>query len=199
LNSIPLTDEQALSQQLVAGNEDAFATLYVLHQSAVYHFILKFVNSASMAEDLQQEVFLKVWEQRRHFAEVHNFRAYLFIIARNHTLNMLKKALRSDTAASEVINGFYHLRNPVEDQLQDKEYQAFLQKILATLPPRTREIFRRCREQGQSYEEVAHALGISRNAVKNHMVLSMKILSTAVKRDLGISLALFLTIISSHK
>lgn len=188
-----------MSQQLVAGNGDAFATLYVLHQSAVYQFILKFVHSASMAEDLQQEVFLKVWEQRKRFAGVHNFRAYLFIIARNHTLNILKKTLRSDIAASEVINGFYQLRNPVEDRLQDKEYQAFLHKILATLPARTRDIFRRCREQGQSYDEVANALGISRNAVKNHMVLSMKILSTAVKRDLGISLALFLTIISTHK
>jgi RNA polymerase sigma-70 factor (ECF subfamily) len=154
-----------------------------------------------MAEDLEQEVFMKIWESRKQLREVKSFRAYLFIVARNHILNTLKAVFRSDAAMGEVVNHFIRLRNAQadsgntpENDLLSKEYQTFLEKILTALPERTREIFRLCREQGKTYDEVAALLGISRNAVKNHMVHSMKILGGSVEKDLGISLSLFLAI-----
>ncbi len=96
---------------------------------------------------------------------------------------------------SEIVNSFVEERNSTEDELLNKEYYDYLQKALAVLSPRSREVFKLCREQGKSYEEVATALGISRNAVKNHMVASMKILRTSVERDLGISLGVLLVIL----
>ncbi|WP_438871731.1 RNA polymerase sigma factor [Pedobacter panaciterrae] len=124
-----------------------------------------------------------------------SLKAYLHIVARNHTLNSLKKAFRSEVAMSEIVNSFVEERNSTEDELLNKEYYDYLQKALAVLSPRSREVFKLCREQGKSYEEVATALGISRNAVKNHMVASMKILRTSVERDLGISLGVLLVIL----
>ncbi|WP_177192409.1 RNA polymerase sigma factor [Chitinophaga arvensicola] len=199
MNNIPLTEEQAYAQQLAAGNEDAFAALYVLYQPELYRFMLTFTSLPPLAEDLVQEIFLKVWEQRTRFAAVDSFRAYLFIMARNHTLTTLKKAFRNETATMAILEGFRESRNPVEEHIQDKEYDRFLQQALSDMPARTREIFYRCRERKESYEEVASALGISRNAVKNHMVRSMKLLGDAVKKEMGISLPLFLLLLSRYK
>lgn len=187
--------EEVLLRQLIAGDPNGFAGIYTIHNRNIFRFIFKFVNSAPLAEDLTQEVFIKIWEGRLRLAEVQSFKAYLFITARNHTLNRLKEIFKSDVAMGEVIRGFTQLRNDTEDEILHKEYLQFLKRILNTLPERTKEIFKQCREQGRTYDEVATELNISRNAVKNHMVLAMKVLRSSVKRELGISISILLFIV----
>lgn len=186
--------DQELQAKIMEGEESAFSELYDRYSPALALYIKRFVNSSDLSEDLTQEVFIKMWQQRSKLEEVRSIKAYLFIMARNHTLNSLKKALRSDVAMGEVINSFVEQRNNTEEELLAKEYLEYLEKALAALPLRTREIFKLCRQEGKSYDEVALALGISRNAVKNHMVGSMKVLSASVKKDLGISLGILLTV-----
>ncbi|PTT01915.1 RNA polymerase sigma-70 factor [Pedobacter sp. HMWF019] len=188
-------NEKDLLQQLIAGDERGFAGLYDLYSPSIQKFILRYVNSSPLSEDLTQEVFIKIWENRSILAGVKSFKAYLFVTARNHTLNSMKVIFRSEVAIGEVVDSFVHLRNETEEQLMHKEYLVFLRKILDSLPERTREIFRLCRDQEKSYDEVAKSLNISRNAVKNHMVQSMKVLRSAVKSEYGISLSLFLSFI----
>jgi RNA polymerase sigma factor (sigma-70 family) len=153
-----------------------------------------------MAEDLSQEIFLKIWEHRKTMAELDSFRAYLFITARNHTLSTLVKASRQESTLSEILSHYHQASAPpAEDRLLLDEYSAFLKKALDTVPPRARLVFQMCREQGMTYDQVARELGITRNSVRNHMVLSMKILRSAVSKELGISLSLFLVILYGIK
>lgn len=195
MTTYSILSDQELRTKLVFGDEYAFAEFYERYSSGILGFVKKFVHSADLSEDLTQEIFIKIWQCRSKLADVQSLKAYLYIVARNHTLNSLKKAFRSEVAMSEVINSFVEERNSTEDELLSKEYYDYLQKALEVLSPRSREIFKLCREQGKSYEEVATALGISRNAVKNHMVASMKILRTSVEKDLGISLGVLLVIL----
>jgi RNA polymerase sigma-70 factor (ECF subfamily) len=190
-------DEKALLFRLAAGDEDAFAALYRHYQGALDLFLTRFVKSPQLAEDLSQEIFLKIWEQREKLRELLSFRAFLFIVARNYTLNILQKAGRSNAAMGEITRHVLslHTQSPTEDAVLSREYQDFLDRTIQSLPPRAREVFRLCRQQQLSYEEVAAQLGISRNSVKNHMVHSMKILRTSVERDLQIPLSLFLLIL----
>ncbi|MCX2451996.1 RNA polymerase sigma-70 factor [Pedobacter sp. PLR] len=189
-----IISDQDLQAKLMAGEESAFSELYDRYNDALAAYIKRFVHSSALAEDLSQEVFIKIWQYKSKLNEVRSFKAYLFIMARNHTLNSLKKAMRSDVAMAEVLSSFVEQRNDTEEELLSKEYLQYLEKALSELPVRTREIFKLCRQEGKSYDEVACALGISRNAVKNHMVGSMKILSASVKKDLGISLSILLTV-----
>ena len=175
-------------QQLVAGNENGFVALYGIYKRSIFNFILKYVSSVPMAEDLTQEVFIKIWENRENLTDVRSFKAYLFTCARNHTLNNMKVVFRSEAAIGEVIAGFMDLRNATEEDLLHKDYILFLRKTLSELPARTREIFKLCREEEKTYDEVAKSLNISRNAVKNHMVHSMKVLSSSIKKEFGIYL-----------
>lgn len=194
----PENTENDLLQRMIEGDQVAFTGLYEIYNRRIFTFIIKYVSSVPLAEDLTQEVFIKIWENRQNLMGVKSFDAYLFITARNHTLNNLKIVFRSDEAIAEIIAGFIATRNHTEEELLHKEYVLFLRKILSKLPERTREIFKLCREQEKSYEEVAKSLNISRNAVKNHMVHSMKVLSSSIKKEFGISLTLFMVIINGY-
>lgn len=189
-----LTDHE-LTEFLRQGDDVAFAELYKRYKSGIYIFVKKIVHSAALAEDLTQEIFVKIWEAGARLKDIQSFRAYIFITARNHTLNSLKKAFHSDIAMAEVVNNIAEQRNNIEEDFISREYSEYLQRVLATLPARSRDIFKLCREQGKTYDEAAIAMGISRNAIKNHMVSTMKILSSSVEKDLGISLSLLLAII----
>jgi RNA polymerase sigma-70 factor (ECF subfamily) len=94
-----------------------------------------------------------------------------------------------------VIINSYSPSDSLEEELQTKDYLAYLQSILVTLSPQSREVFRLCRQEYKTYDEAAEILGISRSAVKKHMIKSMKVLGDAVKRDLGIPLGIFLTVL----
>jgi RNA polymerase sigma-70 factor (ECF subfamily) len=197
LSSYDASNEKALLARLAAGQADAFATLFNHYQEPVTQFIARFVKLPQLAEDLSQEVFLKIWQQREKLSDLQSFRAFLFIVARNHTLNALQTAGRSQAAIGAISRQALDLRaaSPTDDHVLSREYLDFLRRVVDDLPPRSREVFRLCREQQLSYDEVAAQLGISRNSVKNHMVHSMKVLKAAVERDLGIPLGLFLLIL----
>jgi RNA polymerase sigma factor (sigma-70 family) len=107
---------------------------------------------------------------RKNLQHIHSFKPFLLVSGRNHTLNNLRSIFRSEAATSEVIHSFERKRNNSEENLLSKDYHSFLQTILGTLPARSREILRQCRQQGRTNEEVVTDLGISKNAVKNHLV-----------------------------
>jgi RNA polymerase sigma-70 factor (family 1) len=184
-----------LQQLLIYDDYRAFTVLYGRYSASIHHFLLKILKSAELTEDIVQEVFIKIWVNRKLLAEVKTFRAYLFIAARNRALDSLKAAFRSELAMSEIIRSFEVQRSTTEEDLLSREYLNFLNGVLNSLPSRSREIFSLCKEQGKSYEEVAGILGISRNAVKNHMVYSMKVLRNSAEKELGISLSILLVII----
>lgn len=184
-----------LQQLLINDDYRAFTILYGRYSVAIHQFLLKILKSVVLTEDIVQEVFIKIWINRKLLSRIKTFRAYLFIAARNRALDSLKAAFRSDVAMGEVIHNFVICRSTTEEDLLSKEYLNFLNTVLASLPERSREIFSLCREQGKSYEEVAGILGISRNAVKNHMVYSLKVLRGSVEKELGISLSILFAII----
>lgn len=191
--------DHELATRLVAGEEYAFAAVYLKYKRPLLGFVKKFVHAEDLAEDLMQESFIKLWEAKARLTEVESLKSYLFTIARNHTLNSLKKTLQSDVAMTVIVKAFKNEKNNTEEQLTDKEYHGYLQQQLEILPERTREVFKQCREQQHTYDEVAVSLGISRNAVKKHMVKAMKSLSAAVQKDLGIPLSIFLGMVLKIK
>lgn len=186
-----LSDEEILPE-LKAGNVEAFTVLYGRYNRNIYQFIYKYVHSGAMADDLTQEVFIKIWNGRQEMGHVRSFKGYLLVSARNHTFNSLKAALRTEATMGEVVKNFVAQRKAADEHLLESDYTAFLQRELNKLPERTRTIFRLCRQEGHTYEEVATELGISKGAVKNHMIFSMKVLKTSVEKELGITLTALL-------
>ncbi|PTT01550.1 RNA polymerase sigma-70 factor [Pedobacter sp. HMWF019] len=172
-----------------------FERLYSLYYASVRDFIKKYVYSATLAEDLTQEVFIKVWDQRDRLEDVTYLKTYLFSMARNHTFTALKTISRSKESLNNMVCEIPVLQTFADDDMQVKEYMDFITQVLERIPARSRTIFKLCREEGKSYAEVAENLGISKNAIKNHMVGTMKILKNAVEDRFGIPLSVFLYIL----
>ncbi|MCJ8211334.1 sigma-70 family RNA polymerase sigma factor [Mucilaginibacter sp. RS28] len=185
--------------ELISGNDyAAFEVIYSRHSDAIRKILIRILKSEQLADDLCQEIFLHLWSSRYNLGHIKAIKGYLLTTARNRALDHLKAALRTESTMANMIRNFNEQRNTTDEELLTKEYLLFLNRILSSLPERTRQIFSLCREQGKSYDEVAQMLDISRSAVKNHMVLSMKVLSKSVQKELGISLSMLLACIFRH-
>ena len=186
--------ESELIERFSGGDENAFQQIFNLYHQGILSFIQKYVHSNPIAKDLTQEVFVKIWECREKLAEVKSFKAYLYTTAKNHTLNALKKASHSPEIMGEIADVCLIGANTTEEKILDKEYRYYLNKAIEQLPERSKEIFKLCREQKKTYEEAASIIGVSKNAIKNHMVFSMRQLRQTIEGELGISLSILLTI-----
>lgn len=194
-----LLHEQDLLLQISKGDAKAFDCLYKKYEQPIYHFVLKYVRSITFAEDITQEIFMKIWENRSKLNTIKTFRKYLFTTAKNHTINKLKQYLHTQNARNELFIHVPISANSTVDSLQSKEYSKFISKAINNLPLRTYEVFHLCREEGKSYKEAASTLGVSRNAIKNHMISAMKKLSSVIEKKLDITLCLCLLYQVSHK
>lgn len=188
-----LYDEQILLSELSTGKEDAFDKMYDHYVDSIYSFVIKFVKSPDLAKDLTQEIFIKIWENRGRLGEVKSFRSYLFVTARNHVLNVLKEASRSNVVLTEIITSYVSPQGA--NEMISREYEQWLHSVLESMSEQMRAVFKLCREQNKSYDEVADLLQISKNTVKKHMVRSMRVIKGRLDQDWGISIFLFLVII----
>lgn len=175
-------DEIDVLKRLQQGDELAFIEIYDLYKKPLYAFILKFVKVPSHADDLLQDLFLKIWEVRSRINSSLSFKAYLYRICRNLVYRFLKKTAESPTLLSEQMQYFVPDASAnAELRLLWKQYEENIRSAIDELPPRRREIFILCRQGKHTYDDVANQLGISRNTVKEHMVLSMKSISSYLK------------------
>ncbi|MDR6782103.1 RNA polymerase sigma-70 factor (family 1) [Pedobacter africanus] len=185
-------DEYSLLQLVSAGDEEAFTVLYERYRIRIYLFIKKYLKSAQLSDDICQNVFLKIWERKEELSSIHTFNAYAFTIAKRQCLDFLKRAAIEQTAMNLILQAYPLHNNPSEDNHQYNEYLSFIDQTLLKLPPQSQQIFKLCRQQFKSYDEAAAILGISRHAIKKHMVRSMKVLRVAAETELGISLSVLI-------
>ena len=180
-------EETALLKGLSLGDSKAFEEVYRRYHGEISRYVCKFVKSTTHTEDLCQEIFLKVWEKRETLPNLQSFRAYIFTVAKNRVLDFLRHAAIERSAREEIIRASLHQASHVEEALQSEEYQHYLQKVLRELSPRDQEVFRLCREMEHSYDEAAQVLGVSRNAIKKHMVKAIRYIKYAAFKNFGLS------------
>ena len=169
-------DQKLWLQQIAEGDETAFRNLYDMYWEHLYSVSLLLTKSESLSEDLVQEIFLKIWFKREQLSEVEKLEGYLFIVARNHIFNTLKKIQREEEHKKHVLDWFENNGQDPENVLLFKESTALLQQAVEQLTSQQQAIYKMTREQGMSYEQVAIQLNISPHTVRNHIVNSLKMI-----------------------
>ncbi|HEY4196146.1 MAG TPA: sigma-70 family RNA polymerase sigma factor [Mucilaginibacter sp.] len=185
-------NERALLQLVSAGDENSFTVLYEHYYPGIYAFVRKYLKSDELSDDICQNVFLKIWEHREQLSVVLEFNAYAFTIAKRQSLDFLKRATIEQAAMNLILQSYPAQNNMVEEGHQYFEYMRFIDNVLSKLPTQSQQVFNLCRQQYKSYDEAAQILGISRNAIKKHMVRSMKVLRSAAESELGVSMSILL-------
>jgi RNA polymerase sigma-70 factor (family 1) len=161
-------NEFEILHRVAAGDEEAFRDLFYKHKDKLYSFVFDLSRSGQQAEDIVQDVFLKIWIAREKLTGVEYFSAYLFRVARNHAIDQLRKLERESTFLSALARIESPEDSP-EDSLALKEIKAAFQKALDKLPPQQRRIYQMHKEEGLKHNEIAEALGLSVSTVQNHL------------------------------
>jgi RNA polymerase sigma-70 factor (family 1) len=167
-------NEHDLLEDLKRGKSDAFLELYNRYHHPLYRFVLRFVKAPALAEDILQDVFLKIWEGRKRINPELSFKAYLYRISRNSVFKLMKKIAADESLRNHVMRQLHLNEENADVELLSQEYKELYYLTVSQLPPQRQKVFRLCREQGKTYDQAAAELGISRNTVKEHMVMSMK-------------------------
>ncbi|WP_286862890.1 MULTISPECIES: RNA polymerase sigma factor [Sphingobacterium] len=162
-------------RDLRAGKIESFNFFYQKYVSEIKRYIKMFLKSDMLTDDVTQEVFVKFWENSSKFESIDNIRGFLYLTAKNASINLLRRSILDEKLVSSIIDT-YELEPSVDLLVFRKEYSAYIDKVLETLPQQSRVIFKMCKVEGRSYEEIAERLGISKNTVKKHIVRSLSVL-----------------------
>lgn len=156
-------------------SEAAFRQLYDEYKNRLYGYVLTLVHAPDAAEEITQEIFIKLWLCRDKLGHVVNLEHYLFTTARYKTLNYLRKAANDLKLKTELQNCMVRQpTNNVEEQMKNIEQQRLIEEALSRLSPQRRLVFMLSRYQGLSLEEIAERQNLSRNTIKNHLVAALR-------------------------
>lgn len=170
--------------RLRLGDNKAFIWLYDHYHILLYNYIFRFTKSGPVAEDILQDVFIKVWEARERIDPTRGAKAYFYRIARNTVYTHLTNMARQKELEVELMTISENLNQPAPlTESEHEQFEKILYAAVNELPERRKKVFKSCRMEGKSYDEVANQLGISKNTVKEHLVLALKF----VKKRVGSS------------
>lgn len=178
-------DENKILYELSRGNEEAFTTLYNKYKNIVYSSALKITKSKTLAEEVVQDVFLKIWERKEELNDITDFESYLFISGRNHIFNMIKKIAREDDFKSKIKDNDFSF-NTTDSFLKEEQYTILLNQILLKLPPQQQKIYQMAKIEGLSHQKIAEILDISPLTVKKHMAQALKLIRIQLARHINI-------------
>lgn len=169
-----LATEQQLLQEIAIGNELAFKQLFDAYRVRVFSFILNFTHSRPDSEEIVQDTFLTLWQNRVSLNNVEHPRNYIYTIVRNKTMRYLSDIARDEKMIKIVWANMQGEVNGTEEMLLLKESSGLIQQALSLLPEQKQRIFRMCRDEGMSHESIALETGLSKSRVKNIMVEVLK-------------------------
>ena len=176
-------DDNGLVQLLQKGNVEAFDSLFDVYSQKLFGFALKYFKNESDAEELVQEVFVKVWENRQTLKSELSFKSYLFTIA----LNQIRKHFNKKATSLRYLESLQNEPEFTENQaIQGNDYESALNQInliIEQMPPRRREIFMKSKLDGKSSKEIAAELNISAGTVDNQVSEALRFIRSHLKSE----------------
>jgi RNA polymerase sigma-70 factor (family 1) len=168
-----MTDAEVLVF-LKEGHQAAFAEIYERYQGLLYIYACKIVKNKDLAEDIVQEIFISLWEKRTQIQFRSTLPSYLYSAVRYKFFDMLDhKKVRFDYL--ESLGNFIDTGVSVTDHyIREKELAGLIEKEVALLPPKMREVFELSRKVYLSHREIAQQLNLSEKTVKNQINNSLK-------------------------
>lgn len=180
LATTQLNTESVMLKSIADGDEQAFKLLYNQNFSRIAKYTYKMCKSEAITEEIVQDVFLKLWLNRSALTEVQHIQAYLFSIARNKTIDFLRRLARETNIMETLITQQAVPRYLVDDKLNEDALLMLINQALNGLCVQKRKIFELSKLQGFSHDEIAEKLRLSKSTVKNHLSETLKYLKTHI-------------------
>jgi RNA polymerase sigma-70 factor (ECF subfamily) len=178
------------------GNEMAFDALFKKYTKSLLNFVYKFIQDKNMAEEITQDIFIKIYMARNSYEPEAKFTTWMYKIATNTCLNELRKyeyktKIYSINEEKELEDGrvlkqFEDVNAKTQQKnLEDEDFEKAIYELLKNLPQRQRACFTLKRFQDLSYKEIGKVLGCSERAVKSLLSRSKTALLNIMKKTRG--------------
>lgn len=166
-----LYTEKELLLRVSQGDEQAFRQLVIRYSEKVFFHAFNFVKTWQSAEEIVQDIFLRIWQKRNKLADVDNWNNYLFVVSKHVLLNSLQKK-NAQYKTIGIDDALPWWNNPA-GQYENKELGLLLQSAIDHLPGQKRIVFKMIHQDGLSQEEVSRQLGIATRTVRWNLVSAM--------------------------
>jgi RNA polymerase sigma-70 factor (ECF subfamily) len=174
--------DESLVKRFADGDMRAFDSIYSVFNPRLQRFVFTIVKTETDTEEIVQEVFVKLWENREKLKKQASFENYLFTIAYHTTVSLLRKRAKEVHYIEYVKSVQLEVEESTPDETFNRdEIHETLNRLIEKMPGRRQEVFRMKHFQNCSYKEIADNLNISVNTVENHIVKAHKFL----KENLG--------------
>jgi len=163
--------EHDLLLRVARGEEKAFKQLVDIYWWRVYYNVLTLTKSAQTAQELTQDIFLKIWQKRELLPEVNDFVNYVYIVGKHQVLSAMRKKILETGA--ELPEDLAETNNLPELALDYKETWEAILKVIDSMPKKQQQVMRMSRIEGLSNNEISARTGLSLAAVKWHIVAGL--------------------------
>lgn len=174
-------DEKDLLHRVANGEENAFRQLVKIYYNRLASYIIAITGSKPLTEEIVQDVLLKVWQNRNALAGINRFDPWLFVIARNHTYNMLTQLAR-EKQRREKWEREVTISHTDDSDLPVSVYTQRLDEAIGQLSPQQRNIYIMSRREGLSSAEISERTGLSIDTIKKHRSLAVRNIKAYLKK-----------------
>lgn len=151
----------------------AFERVYKTYYIRLYRYALGFINDADVCKDIVSEVFSKLWRDHAHI-QTEGISGYLFVSVRNACMNHLRRLHRDDKLLEYCKVAMKEENMEYLETMEERI--AEMNKVIAGMPDKTKQVIEACYLYGHTYEEVAISMGITIHGVKKHIVKAFALL-----------------------
>lgn len=176
--------ELNLFESFKEGDETAFTYFYDKYFRRITSFSVQFIYDLDEAENLAQEAFLHLWQNRETVESINGIQSFLYTYAKSKCLNLIRHNKVKNKFKSDVLNQKereldIEILNSVQfDTLELTELERLIHESISDLPPKTREVFIKKRFENKKNAEIAEEMQVTLKAVEAHMTKALKILKT---------------------
>lgn len=191
MENFETNNDSELARKIKNGEKTAYQELFDRYAPRIYLFSKSYLKNEADAEELVQDVFLKIWEKRETLDQTKNIKSFIFKIAVNIIYDFIRH--------KNIENAFNDFAQPIFESGSNNtwhtvifdEMQENLQKLVSLLPEQQQKIFQLSKEEGLTNEEIAAKLNLSKRTVENHLYRAVSFLKGHFKNGSVISLLFF--------
>lgn len=166
------------------------------YERRIYGYLLRYVKIPAEAEDLTQEILIKLWKAHKRIGSVEDQEAYILAMTRNHIRDHFKRMSREADYLKEVMA---HM--PVQEDsgfatIKRNELNERIDSVIREMPERQRIVYQLIYKQGKSLQDIARELNISPHTVKNHKIQALKFIRSKINPEAFLTLLVIIELLA---
>ncbi len=167
-------DDQEALLHLADGNLDAYRFLFDHYYSDLCNFLLIYLHSKELAEDIAVDIFTFVWEKRQSLQIKANFKSFLFAAAKNKAITLYRKEHQKIFTSINVSESAMPNDSSSQFTMENNELRDLIHDAVFNLPEKSRQVYLMAWEENMSYNEIALQLGLSPKTIENHVGIALR-------------------------